>query len=1393
MMSSITNYFASMSFSQTLGWTLFHFVWQGLLLAALIALLLGMLSKRSANARYLVACCGLVLMAVCPVITFGWLHANQTNASETSALASTTSYSLPLEQHSVSGSTSNSAVDSSVNSQTNSIAEAIESVENESSADTVGTVDFVEASRATSGVVSEWQTIDSASTVSTWGQQLQSVLQPWIPWFVGLWLAGVLLLSVRMLVCWLRVNRLKTTGAQLDDSRVSELFRHISERIGLSGRVRLVQSSSVVVPTVIGWSKPVVLLPASVLTGLSTQQLSAVIAHELAHVRRADYLVNLFQSVIETVLFYHPAVWWLSSRIRAERENCCDDLAADVCGSPREYAEALLKLEQLKSSPALAMGADGASLLDRVARLLGKSRNQATGPYWLAGCGSLLIAIVALSMIFTDQTAQADAVSNTGAETEKVDDADVVQEEETEEDKTIVIKVLDENGEPMEGVHIHAGIWSKDRSFPPNQMNNTDAEGRVTVSLPDEFYILRLWASADGYARLFKNWEEDNIKNGDTPPADYTFRMIKGATIGGVIVDQKGDPIAGAAIGVQASATHPGNEDRLRFGSWYADEKSSDLVTDDQGRWSLDTLPPADDLKVTVKTAHPEYIDDPRGESYEAQGITTADLLAGTARIVMNKGVAVSGNIVDSDGNPVENGLVVWGDSPYWDQGPNEVRIGLEGAFELPALPPGKKRITVVAPGFQPETRVITIEPMMEDVDFKLEGGESLTIRVVDGKTGEPIPGAYIGVERWRYVQTIYNYQHPNVIDSGIPFRADEFGVYRWTWAPADEVKYSVSAEGYAQNYDVKLTASTEMHTVELFKPLSIAGDVVSKATGERIESFTITPLFYPDVENEPENFIEQKSSMERGKQGRFRIEVDMGNAYRYKIESPGFEPFITDLFTLGDEIPRQKIELKKATWRNGVVIDAAGNPVKGADVKLASKTKIVSVQKYLPHNLNATPGITTDENGAFAFPHSKVPETLLVLTKSGYAEVVKQPGEDFGEIQLQPWVSVQGTVYDDAGEPVPNVKVAFEGNRFQYDHIYHIQDLTAVTTDRHGKFVFPKLPPIKGVIRALSHMTESIRNEHVVPVDLNRDESYEINLGAPAITVSGVFNVTGRTLSEIDYTPVTAVVMPVVQPPYGLPEMLADKNLDWKNGWKEVQLVTQSNHFWTGRTYLNSIPHCKVKPESNGYFSVQVTEPGTYDIGIELEVRAKELGNGVFAHSLGAGTLRFEVDEAAIKAGKLDLGKIDVAAFSTLKPGGTVPDFEFQNADGATTRLSEHHGQYLLLDFWAAWCESCAADTSRLQELADALLKADSSARMMSIEIPGSGPHPRASDKTSRVWTNNKIIYERGKTIEQEYNQIFKKLGVSALPTYLIIDPQGKLVYQGNIDGAIKKMQALE
>jgi len=192
-----------------------------------------------------------------------------------------------------------------------------------------------------------------------------------LPMAVAAWMIGVVLLSVRLVAACIGVERMKRATRHVD-AAVSRRLHVLAQRLGVTSVVRVFESSIVRVPTVVGCLRPVILLPAAVVTGLPAAHLDAVLAHELAHVRRHDYLVNMLQAVVEILLFYHPAVWWCSRQIRAEREHCCDDLVVEACGDRVGYATALARLEELKGvGPMLSLNASGGRLLDRVRRLLG--------------------------------------------------------------------------------------------------------------------------------------------------------------------------------------------------------------------------------------------------------------------------------------------------------------------------------------------------------------------------------------------------------------------------------------------------------------------------------------------------------------------------------------------------------------------------------------------------------------------------------------------------------------------------------------------------------------------------------------------------------------------------------------------------------------------------------------------------------------------------------------------------------------------------------------------------------------------------------------------------------------------------------------------------------------
>jgi beta-lactamase regulating signal transducer with metallopeptidase domain len=325
---------------QSLGWALLHLLWQGALVAAALAVALRVLDRRAASMRYLLACGALALMLVLPALT-GWRH-----------YASVKVEPLPESSFPV---TAHEAAPTPAPTLTPSVARL--------------------------------PVAPRAPEPTPMLERALAQLGEHMHWLVLAWGLGVTVSSLRLLSGWLRLRRL-VHQASPAPAEWQETLETLARRLGMTRPVRLLRSAALDVPAAVGWLRPVVLLPVSALTGLSTRQLEMVLAHELAHIRRHDFAVNLVQTLVETLLFYHPAVWWMSRVIRVEREHCCDDIAVGTSGSPVSYARALTALEALRVMPlgeaSPAMSALGGSLTDRVRRLVGAPAARCSSR-WVAG------------------------------------------------------------------------------------------------------------------------------------------------------------------------------------------------------------------------------------------------------------------------------------------------------------------------------------------------------------------------------------------------------------------------------------------------------------------------------------------------------------------------------------------------------------------------------------------------------------------------------------------------------------------------------------------------------------------------------------------------------------------------------------------------------------------------------------------------------------------------------------------------------------------------------------------------------------------------------------------------------------------------------------------------
>lgn len=216
-----------------------------------------------------------------------------------------------------------------------------------------------------------------------------------LPWLAPFWMAGVILFHLRTAGSWMAVRRLRRQGVcrapQLWQQRLDTLRR----RLQLTRPVELLESALAGVPVAAGYLRPVILVPLGLLAGMPAAQVETILLHELAHIRRGDYLVNLLQTAVEGFLFYHPAVWWISRVARAEREHCCDDLAVAASGDAQLDAAALAALEESRGPAHQAvLAANRGSLVKRIQRLLYPSKGSPLAPLFSALILAIAVAAV---------------------------------------------------------------------------------------------------------------------------------------------------------------------------------------------------------------------------------------------------------------------------------------------------------------------------------------------------------------------------------------------------------------------------------------------------------------------------------------------------------------------------------------------------------------------------------------------------------------------------------------------------------------------------------------------------------------------------------------------------------------------------------------------------------------------------------------------------------------------------------------------------------------------------------------------------------------------------------------------------------------------------------------
>jgi beta-lactamase regulating signal transducer with metallopeptidase domain/uncharacterized GH25 family protein/thiol-disulfide isomerase/thioredoxin len=1184
---------------------------------------------------------------------------------------------------------------------------------------------------------------------------------------ISIWAAGLLAFLLRLLLQIVIAHRILRQSTDLDNADWRKQRDIVGQILGLRTNVALKRHSDALSPMVVGIYRPALLLPDDADTW-SHERRRLVLLHELSHVQRRDVLTQIMATLTCTVYWFNPLAWWGASQMKQLREIACDDAVVTNARAAATYAQTLLDVAKryrchaMMSAVAMARSSDVES---RITAILSSTRNRAmltTRAVRVFAAVSLVVAVVAATCQLTswaDDSAEDEA---NRAATEK----------ESSESRTMLVRVLDEAGKPLPNANLHVSTWEmKGAKDYPNRDLTTDAQGRVEVEIPRRLLIMRMWPAKEGYVPLFVNFSEGKHEEGRLIPDEYEFRLPKGHRLGGRVVDEEGKPISNAKVQVKVEVDEPAwgvNPDAM-ISTWLTDDdfNSPTPVTDSEGRWSIDNAPaPQEDGKkdyeFRLQVTHPEFAGDTRwGELQQRQGITTKQLRAGDAKLTLDRGIAISGQVTGPDGKPVRKGLVVWNDRPYWATGVNETEIDKSGNYKTKHLSPGKYPITVLAPGFAPWQQAIEVNQDPGKLDIQLTAGHPIRIKFVD-QAGMPIPKVYVGIGEWRKTEAIYNHKHPNVPDSGIPRNANDEGVYEWDWAPDDAVNYWIEAEGFARQ-EMALVAKPAPHIITLAPDRVVIGTVTDASTGRPIERFQAMPV----IVFRPGFYSTRVSDAKVGQDGRYELPLtgsaDPTDRYRVRFEAVGYRSVVSEQsFGPLDGRATLNAALQPAPTRKGRVLDVHGNPSEKATVLQASPTEVPHTSNGKPESYDSRP-ISTDSQGNFEINATSEPVRIRAYHDTGFAEKALAPDEEqVGVLKLEPWATVSGRLMQ-AGRPVAAQSIYFYSMVRRGLTEARFQDSYNAKTDADGYFQFDRIPPIIGTLQAsLGPWRDSpLTSSEAIPLEIRPGEHRKVTLGGERAAITGRVVATGRSNDEpskqwsLNY---------LIRRDQGVeyPSDAAPLSFDPSGPLQPAWLRQPDFQSWVA-TRLNYF----VKLSAEGRLEIHGVEAGDYDLVIQLY----EEPAGCLVETIGEKVVPVTVTASDAAGGEMNIGDISVECRSGPRVGSDMRVFKFTDASGRVRHIDDAKGQHVLLHVWATWCAPCFESLPTLK--ATVTRYSELPLTVVGLNIDEDSATAKAMAEAQKMdWAQNYLGPD---------SELMRQLAVSSVPAYYLIGPDGKLLGSAN------------
>lgn len=646
----------------------------------------------------------------------------------------------------------------------------------------------------------------------------------------------------------------------------------------------------------------------------------------------------------------------------------------------------------------------------------------------------------------------------------------------------------------------------------PNPVNQTlavDEEGKATLGFEPDAEVRNLWftARAPGFVPVHYVWRNNHgpIQLPELQPVELETAV----TIAGRIVDEQGQPIAGATVDISMPITWP------KVNNYYFNLGTA--VTDDDGQWKFENAP-EDMSRSSIRVEHPEYL---RNYVRGSKDLSTTTL---------KRGLTIAGRVLDAKGDPLAAARVRHGNDRFGTDDPMAT-TDAQGNFKLLNCKAGSTAVTVEAEGFSPQFQTVDLtegEPHQQsELEFRLKPGNTLKMKVVDSR-GRPVDGVTVVSDTWRGLRTL---------DFRTKTGAD--GTVQWNNAPPDAVLFDILKSGYMAARNTSLVAGGEEQVVTLYPELVISGRVLNAETKKNVESFRIIRGQKQESGSEIYWYDSESQDFTNGKFS-YRISEPM-LAWQIEISAEGYRPVKSREFKSNEGDATFNVLLELARGPTGTVVDRDGNPVADAEVVLASNDRRAQFQMgHFDSDPSKAEQVFSDATGRFTFSPQEAEQYVVVAVHdSGFAQVTNRELSENPQLRLEPWGKIDGQVRGGSGTDT-NCDVSFYSQRLDTERaLSRMVGLNYRThTDAEGHFTMDRVLPGPGsaarvVVIEDGEMTIH-SNRSQTPVEVVADQTSRVNIGGGGRAVKGHFVLNRQPAEDVRWRHEPTVSLEKIDPETG-------------------------------------------------------------------------------------------------------------------------------------------------------------------------------------------------------------------------------------------------------------------